>query len=68
MEVIVQFLTTFIDSEGTVRWVVIALAAATVTVFGMGISFLLQSLSDPVRRRLSESSLSPRSHRSRPSR
>ena len=41
MEAIVEFLGSITDSEGTVRWLVIALAAVTVTVFGMGISFLL---------------------------
>lgn len=52
MEAIVQFLSSLTDSEGTVRWLVIALAAGTVTVFGMGISFLLQSAADPIRRRI----------------
>lgn len=52
MEAIVQFLSSLTDSEGTVRWIVIALAAVTVTVFGMGISSLLQSISDPIRRRI----------------
>ena len=52
MEAIVQFLSTILDNESAVRWAVIALAAVTVTVFGMGISALVQSASDPVRRRL----------------
>jgi tight adherence protein C len=52
MEVIVQFLSSLTDSDGTVRWFVIALAAGTVTVFGMGVASLLQSAADPVRRRL----------------
>ena len=52
MEAIVEFLSSFIESEGIVRWVVIALAAAAVTVFGLGVTFLLQNISDPIRRRM----------------
>lgn len=53
MEATIQFLYSILDTEGALRWAVIGLAAVSVTIFGLGISFLFQSASDPVRRRLS---------------
>jgi len=52
MEAIVEFLRTLTDDPTTLRLLVIALAAGAVTVFGLGIAFLVMNATDPIRRRL----------------
>lgn len=52
MEALLAYIASWIEDPTSMRVVVIALVSATVFVFGLGLSYLLVSASDPVRRRL----------------
>jgi tight adherence protein C len=52
MEALLQLLQTRIDDPATLRMLIIALAAGTFVVFGLGIGFLTLGATDPIRRRL----------------
>jgi tight adherence protein C len=52
METLLAYIASLTDDPTSMRVMVIVLASVTVFVFGLGISYLLVSASDPVRRRL----------------
>src|SRR5688572_6778629 len=52
MESLIALLQTFTDDPETLRILLVAVAAGTFVVFGLGIGFLAFGLTDPVRRRL----------------
>lgn len=52
MESLLAYVASWIDDPSSMRVVVIALVSVTVFVFGLGLSYILVSASDPVRRRL----------------
>ncbi len=53
MEIILQYLGTVTSDPASIRIIFIVLAAGTVFVFGLGVSWLALGASDPLRRRLS---------------
>ena len=55
MESLIALLQTFTDDPETLRILIVAVAAGTFVVFGLGIGFLAFGLTDPVRRRLGKS-------------
>lgn len=52
MEALIDFLRTFVNDEAGLRNAVVVVVAATIFVFGLGISVLLAAFTNPVRRRL----------------
>jgi tight adherence protein C len=52
MEALIDFLRTFVSDEAGLRRMVVVVVAATIFVFGLGISVLVGAVTDPVRRRL----------------
>jgi tight adherence protein C len=52
MESLIALLQTFTDDPETLRVLIVAVAAGTFIIFGLGIGFLAFGLTDPVRRRL----------------
>jgi tight adherence protein C len=62
---LIALLETFTDDPETLRFLVVALAAGTFVVFGLGVGFLALGLTDPVRRRVGNSTASAKSERGR---
>jgi tight adherence protein C len=52
MEALIDFLRTFTSDEATLRNTVVVVIAATIFVFGLGVSVLVAAATNPVRRRL----------------
>jgi tight adherence protein C len=52
MEALIELLQTRIDDPATLRMVIVALAAGTFVIFGLGVGFLTLGAADPIRRRL----------------
>lgn len=65
MESLIALLQTFTDDPQTLRMIVVAVAAGTFIVFGLGIGFLALGLTDPIRRRLGKNVPSGQTERGR---
>jgi tight adherence protein C len=52
MEALIDFLRNFVNDEATLRQTVVVVVAATIFVFGLGISIIVSAVTSPVRRRL----------------
>jgi tight adherence protein C len=52
MEALIDFLRTFVSDEAGLRQTVVVVVAATIFVFGLGVSVLVAAFTNPVRRRL----------------
>lgn len=52
MEALIDFLRTFVSDEAGLRQSVIVVVAATIFVFGLGVSVLVAAFTNPIRRRL----------------
>jgi len=52
MEALIDFLRSFVGDEAGLRNTVVVVVAATIFVFGLGISVLVAAFTNPVRRRL----------------
>jgi tight adherence protein C len=52
MEALIDFLRTFTSDEAGLRNTVVVVVAATIFVFGLGVSVLVAAVTNPVRRRL----------------
>jgi tight adherence protein C len=52
MEALIDFLRTFASDEAGLRNTVVVVVAATIFVFGLGVSVLVAAFTNPVRRRL----------------
>ncbi|MEX2124726.1 MAG: type II secretion system F family protein [Woeseia sp.] len=52
MEALIDFLRSFVSDEAGLRQSVIVVVAATIFVFGLGVSVLVAAFTNPVRRRL----------------
>jgi hypothetical protein len=50
MEALIDFLRTFAGDEAGLRQTVIVVVAATIFVFGLGVSALVAAFTNPVRR------------------
>jgi len=54
MQLLLDLLGLFTDDPATLRYLLIALAAGTVFVFGLGLTYFVLGTADPVRRRLGD--------------
>lgn len=52
MEALIDFLRSFVSDEAGLRQAVIVVVAATIFLFGLGVSVLVAAFTNPVRRRL----------------
>lgn len=52
MEALIDFLRSFASEEAGLRQTVVAVVAATIFVFGLGVTVLIAAFTNPVRRRL----------------
>jgi tight adherence protein C len=52
MEALIDFLRSFVSDEAGLRQAVIVVVAATIFIFGLGVSVLVAAFTNPVRRRL----------------
>ena len=52
MEALIDFLRTFTSDEASLRHLVVMVVAATIFVFGLGVSIIVSAITSPVRRRL----------------
>ena len=52
MEALIDFLRAFVSDEGSLRHLVVIVVAATIFVFGLGVSIIVSAVTSPVRRRL----------------
>lgn len=54
MQSLIDLLSRYVTDPSMLRLIIVALAAGTVMVFGLGIAYLFLGAADPVRRRLGE--------------
>jgi tight adherence protein C len=65
MDSLIAMLQTFTDDPETLRLLVVAVAAGTFVVFGLGVGFLALGLTDPIRRRVNKHVPGPQTDRGR---
>jgi tight adherence protein C len=52
MEALIDFIRSFVGDEVNLRYTVVTVVAATIFVFGLGVSVIVSAVTSPVRRRL----------------